>query len=321
MKRFVGIALALALLASAAAAAPAQAQAKPVIRMGYVCGGMNAMVAQLGLNDGAYEKAGIDVQKTCFSAGAAAVQALIGGSIDMFPGSAEHSLRAQSRGINVKIYGCLQNSIGYSLITKTDSKYKTLADLKGQTVAVTAPKSLSDTGLRRGLDAAGINGDRDLSIISAGSGATMLAALDTDRAVAGMVSEPELQRLVSSKKYRVLYTPDFEYAGIVVMARAEFVAANKAAMQTLFRVMNAEAASARNTPNVAAAAMNKEFPDIDAAVMLVAVKDQSKAVPAGFAVPVKGLQDVNDIEVRDKNIPAAIPFDQVVSTEFLAGLK
>ena len=316
MKPFLVIAAAAIVLSSVGYAAPAGAQAKPKIRLGYVCGGMNAMVAQLGLNDGAYEKAGLDVEKVCFSAGAPAIQALIGGSIDVFPGSAEHALRAQSRGIDVKMYGCLQDAIGYSLVTKTDSKDKTLADLKGATVAVTAPKSLSDTGLRRGLDAAGINADRDLSIISAGSGATMLAALESDRVVAGMVSAPELQRLVDSKKYRVLYAPEFEYAGIVVMSRADFVAANKAAMQTFFKVLTAEAASARSTPAVAAATMIKEFPNVERPVMLEAVKDQAKVIPPAFAVPPKGLQDVNDIEVRDKSIPAAIPFDHVVDTTF-----
>ncbi len=321
MKRFLALALAATFVGIAAAPAPVAAQTRLKIRLAYVCGGMNAMVAQLGLNDGAYEKAGVDVEKTCFAAGAPAIGALIGGSVDVFTGSAEHSLRAQSRGIDVKIYGCLQNAIGYSLITKADSTYKTLADLKGQTVAVTAPKSLSDTGLRRGLDAAGINGDRDLSIISAGSGATMLAALDTNRAVAGMVSPPELQRLVSSKKYRVLYEPQFEYAGIVVMSRAEFASANRAAMQTFFRVLSAEAQSARSTPAVASAAMSKEFPDVEPAVMLDAVKGQAKFIPAGFAVPKKGLQDVNDIEVRDKSIPAAIPFAQVVDAQFTGSVK
>ena len=320
MKRLLALALGAVFLGSALLR-PAGAQTKPVIRLAYVCGGMNAMIAQLGINDGAYEKAGLDVQKLCFPAGAPAIQALIGGSVDVFTGSAEHALRAQSRGIPVKIYGCLQDAIGYSLITKIDSKYKTLADLKGQTVAITAPQSLSDTGLRRGLDAAGINPDRDLSIIAAGSGATMLAALDTDRAVAGMVSPPELQRLVDAKKYRVLYEPTFEYAGIVVMAKSDFTAANKAAFQTFVKVLAAEANEARTTPAVAAAAMSKEFPDISPAVMLAAVKGQAAVVPAGFAVPVKGLQDVNDIEVKAKTIPAAIPFDQVVDTTFIAGVK
>ena len=320
MKRFLVGVLAVASLGSAFAL-PSSAQTRPKIRLAYVCGGMNAMVAQLGINDGAYDRAGIDVEKVCFAAGAPAIQALIGGSVDVFTGSAEHALRAQSRGINVKIYGCLQNSIGYSLITKVDSKYKTLADLKGQTVAITAPQSLSDTGLRHGLLAAAINPDRDLSIIAAGSGATMLAALDTDRAAAGMVSPPELQRLVAAKKYRVLYDPSFEYAGIVIISRADFVAANKSGMQTFVRVLSTEANSARNTPALATAAMNKEFTDIDSGVLLAAVREQAKLIPAGFAVPVKGLDEVNAIEVAAKTIPAAVPFGQVVDTSLIAGLK
>jgi NitT/TauT family transport system substrate-binding protein len=320
MNRVLAGVLALALLAPAAAT-PAFAQTKPTIRLGYICGGMNPMIAELGLNDGSYQRAGLDVEKECFTAGAPAIGALIGGSVDVFVGSPEHALRAQSRGIDVKIFGCIQNAVGYALITKTDSKFKTLDDLKGQTVAITAPQSLSDTGLRHGLLAAGINPDRDLSIIAAGSGASMVAALDTDRVVAGMVSPPELQRLVDSKKYRVLYDPEFDYPGIVIMARADFATANAAAMQAFVKVLAAETISARTTPAVAAATMGKEFPDIDPTLMLSVVKRQVKAVPPGFAVPPKGLEAVNDIEVKAKTIPAPIPFSQVVDTRFIAALK
>ena len=46
-----------------------------------------------------------------------------------------------------------------------------------------------------------------------------------------------------------------------------------------------------------------------------------KAVPPGFAVPPKGLEAVNDIEVKAKTIPAPIPFSQVVDTRFITALK
>jgi ABC-type nitrate/sulfonate/bicarbonate transport system substrate-binding protein len=320
MNRVLAGVLALALLAPAAAT-PAFAQTKPTIRLGYICGGMNPMIAELGLNDGAYQRAGLDVEKECFTAGAPAIAALIGGSVDVFVGSPEHALRAQSRGIDVKIFGCIQNAVGYALVVKAGSTFKTLDDLKGQTVAITAPQSLSDTGLRQGLLAAGINPDRDLSIIAAGSGASMVAALETDRVAAGMVSPPELQRLVDTKKYRMLYDPQFDYPGIVIMSRADFASANAGAMQTFVRVLEAETVSARTTPAVAAATMNKEFPDIDPALMLSVVKRQVRAVPAGFAVPPKGLETVNAIEVKAKTIPAPIPFAQVVDTRFIASLK
>ena len=249
------------------------------------------------------------------------MQALIGKSVDVFAGSSEHILRAESKGIPLKAYACLQNGIGYTLITKGDSKYKTIADLKGETIGITAPKSLSDTGLRRGLEIAKIDPEREVSIVPAGSGATMVAALDTGRIAAGMVSQPEVARLVIEKKYRVLYDPTFEYAGIVLMARADWVADNKAPMQTLIRTVAAAAAAAKRDPQTAAADMLKEFPNVDKATMLTAVTYQNGLVPAGFAVPRKGLQDVNDIEVRDKNIPAAIPYEQAVDASLLAGVK
>ena len=88
----------------------------PTVRVGLICGGMTPMVAQVALNDGSFEKAGVHVEKDCFTGGPQAVQALVGKSIDAFIGSYDHVLRQRARNIDVKVYAELYNGYSYELI-------------------------------------------------------------------------------------------------------------------------------------------------------------------------------------------------------------
>src|SRR5690606_34781293 len=124
--------------------------------------GMTPILTQIGMNDGSFEKAGLQIEKVCFTAGADAVQALVGGSIDINLGSYEHVLRQQKNGLDVKAYGEIYNGVGYSLIVKKDAPYQNLASLKGKVLAVTKVGSLSDTGLRAGLEKEGVNAEKDV---------------------------------------------------------------------------------------------------------------------------------------------------------------
>jgi len=72
---------------------PGESADLPTVRVGLICGGMTPMVAQVALNDGSFEKAGVHVEKDCFTGGPQAVQALVGKSIDAFIGSYDHVLR------------------------------------------------------------------------------------------------------------------------------------------------------------------------------------------------------------------------------------
>lgn len=287
------------------------------IRVGMVCGGITPLIAQIGINDGSFEDANLDVEQFCFNAGADAVQALVGGSIDINLGSFEHVLRQQKNGLDVKAYGEIADGVGYSLVVKSDSPYQSLADLKGTQLAVTKVGSLSDTGLRKGLELEGIDPDKDVEIISSGSGATMFAAIDSGKVAGGMVSEPTIQQMVATGNYRVLYEPNFPYAGITVMAKTDWVEKNKEAMRRFLQVLVDVNERAQEDVNVAVDAVIADFDGLDREVFTEAVRNQLAQVPEGLRISQEAVDNVTEAQIELGAIDEPIPFDQAVDLSLL----
>jgi len=294
-----------------------QPQEEVAIRLGLVGGGMTPIVTQIGINDGSFEEAGIKIELQSFTSGADMVQALVGGSLDVVLGSYEHVLRQQKNGLGVKAYGEIFNGVGYALLVKKDSKYQSLEELKGTTLAVTKVGSLSDTGLREGLKEANIDPEKEVQIINGGSGATMLAAIESGNVSGGMVSEPTISQMLATGDYRVLYDPPFDYAGIIIMAKTDWVGKNEDAMRRFLAVNNEINDRAQADPAIAVAAMLKEFDQIPQDVMESAVKNQLAKVPAGLNLSEEGAAIVQKTQLDQGILTEEIPFEQTVDLSLL----
>jgi len=96
-------------------------------------------------------KRGLKVEILQIKAGATLMKALISGEIDSVDMGAAESIVAAVRGSGVKIVGCTWPGMPQVVLAKTD--IKTLADLKGKTVAISSPGSLPDLLFRGMLDA------------------------------------------------------------------------------------------------------------------------------------------------------------------------
>jgi ABC-type nitrate/sulfonate/bicarbonate transport system substrate-binding protein len=315
------IVLSLVLLLSACGGGSSQsgstASGKTTIKLGLVCGALNPLLALVPLDDGSFEKAGLNVEKNCFSAGADAVQALIGGSIDINLGSYEHVLRQRSNGLDVKAYAGLYNGIGYTLVTKKSATYQKIGDLKNATLGVTKSGSLSDTGLRMILDGAGLNPDRDVKIIAGGSGATMLAALESNQVAAGMITEPTVSQMIKSGNYRVLVDPTNPYVGLVAMAKPEWVNKNKEAMKTFLKVLKEVHQRTGKDPAGAAKALAKEFEQVPQDVLAAGIASELKKMPADLKVDKAGADGVVASQIDLGAISKKVPFEDTIDLSYL----
>lgn len=279
------------------------------------------MIAQIGMNDGSFEKAGIRVEKDCFTGGPQAVAALVGRSIDVNIGSYDHVLRQRARGIDVKAYAEIYDGYSYELIAKTASPLKSVADAKGMTFGITLPGSLSDDALRLGLQAAGINPDRDVQIVATGAGATMVAALDTNRIAGGMIAEPLVTSLTADGKYKVVFNPTEHFAGNVLMASTAWANANKPAFTTLLRVMRLIALRTARNPSGAIAPMHGDFPNVQPRIMLQAIQHQLGHVPPGLLVDRASTEPVLQATLKKGDITQPIPFGAAVDNSLVANAK
>lgn len=146
---------------------------------------------------GYFKDEGLQVEISDFAGGAKALQALIGGSADVTSGAYEHTIDMQSKGQMITAFvlqgRAPQIVMGYS--TKTMPNFKSIADLKGKKIGVTAPGSSTNMVANFVLAKAGLK-PNDVSFVGVGTSAGALAALRSGQIDAISNLEPVVTMLL-----------------------------------------------------------------------------------------------------------------------------
>lgn len=127
---------------------------------------------------GYFKAEGLDVEISDFAGGARALQALVGGSADVVSGAYEHTINMQSKNQFIQSF-VLQGrapQIAIGVSTKAMPNYKSVADLKGRKIGVTAPGSSTNMIANLVLARAGLKAS-DVSFVGVGTSSGALAAL------------------------------------------------------------------------------------------------------------------------------------------------
>ena len=145
--------IAAAAAAAASAGAPAVFAQKKSVKIAV---GGKALYYYLPISiaesQGYFKDEGLDVEIIDFQGGSRSLQAVVGGSADVVSGAFEHTLAMQARGQSLQAF-VLQGRAPqcvFAVSNKTMPNYKSLSDLKGKKIGVTAPGSSShgDQGQR-----------------------------------------------------------------------------------------------------------------------------------------------------------------------------
>jgi NitT/TauT family transport system substrate-binding protein len=171
----------LAFIVTLGAAAPASAQApeKPKLMIGV---GGKPLLYYLPLTiaerQGYFKAEGLDVEILDFPGGARALQALLGGSVDVVSGAYEHTISQQAKGQNIEALVLQGKNAGIVLgVPKAKAAgYKSAADLKGMKIGVTAPGSSTNMFVNNLLAKQGLKPD-SVSIIGVGATAGAVAIM------------------------------------------------------------------------------------------------------------------------------------------------
>lgn len=287
------------------------------IKVAMVCGGMTPMVAQLAINAETFPD-DLKVEKLCFDSGSDAVQALIGGSLDVFMGSTEHVISTRSQGLSTRGFAGINVLAPYALLTEASSDVQTVADLEGETVGVTSPGSLSDTELHIAAEDNGVDYGT-MKVIGAGSGAPMASAIKQGQVAAGMVSEPQQSELLASGDYRLIWEPEFDYASIIAVADEEWVAENEATMQSFLEGLTTAADKAESDADWALTTMKKEEFPVSDDVLGSAVKAGTATIPEGLVVSESVYDNTTNLLVSVGSLEEAdvLPYDEVFDFSYL----
>jgi NitT/TauT family transport system substrate-binding protein len=201
--RTIAIAAAMML---AAGGARAQAPEKKDIKLGV--GGAPALYyLPLALTDslGHFKEQGLNVEINDFKGGSQSLTALVGGSADVVTGAYEHTLRMQAKGQDILAVIELGRYPGIALAVKKDraDKIKTVADLKGAKVGVTAPGSSTNMIVWYLMAKAGLKPD-DASFVGVGASSSAIAAIQRGEIDAISNVDPVISKLQSTNEVVVL---------------------------------------------------------------------------------------------------------------------
>jgi NitT/TauT family transport system substrate-binding protein len=154
---------------------------------------------------GYFKAEGLDVEISDFAGGARALQALVGGSADVVSGAYEHTINMQSKNQFIESF-VLQGrapQIAVGVSTKNMANYKTLADLKGKKIGVSAPGSSTNMVANLILSRGGLKAT-DVSFVGVGTSAGALAALRSGQIDAMSNTDPVMTMLEQKGDVRII---------------------------------------------------------------------------------------------------------------------
>jgi NitT/TauT family transport system substrate-binding protein len=191
--RLIGILLALFLTSGFAAA-----QTKITIAVGggaCLCYLPTVLAKQLG----EYDKAGLAVELVDLKGGSDALKAVLGGSADVVSGYFDHCVNLAAKKQELQAFVVYDRYPGLVLVVSPshNSEIKSIKDLAGKKVGVSAPGSSTDFFLKFLLKKNGVN-PADTAVIGVGLGATAVAAMEQGQIDAAVMLDPAVTVLQGS---------------------------------------------------------------------------------------------------------------------------
>ena len=244
--------LALALLAGVW---PAAAQAPTPVKVGWCAKTVSSAAAPfaIAMKMGWFKKDGIDVELIPLAGSADCTKTVVTREISFALPSVEPLAAARAQGVKAKIfYTAYQGNI-YGIAVPQDSPVQKITDLKGKTIGVISMGSAGVPVAKALVAAAGLDPDKDVTIVAAGEGA-QTAAMVRNKAVDALSQFDTQYAMVDNAgvKLRLLDTKEIDrYPSNGLLAleetlkskRKEAVAVARGyAMGTVFAIANPEAA-------------------------------------------------------------------------------
>ena len=178
----------------------AAAQSKVTIAVGggaCLCYLPTVLAKQLG----EYDKAGLSVELVDLKGGSDALKAVLGGSADVVSGYFDHCVNLAAKKQELQAFVVYDRYPGLVLVVspKHTDEIKSIKDLAGKKVGVSAPGSSTDFFLKYLLKKNGLD-PTSASVIGVGLGATAVAAMEQGQIDAAVMLDPSVTVLQGNYK-------------------------------------------------------------------------------------------------------------------------
>jgi NitT/TauT family transport system substrate-binding protein len=302
MRGLIAGVAALALTAGAALA-----QTKITIAIGgaaCLCYMPTVLAKQLG----EFEKAGLNVETVDFKGGSQSLTAVLGGSADVVSGYFDHCVNLAAKNQALQSFIVYDRFPGFALVVspKQSGAIKTVKDLAGKKVGVSAPGSSTDFFLKYILRKNGVDAD-GVGVVGIGLGASAIAAMEQGSVDAAIMLDPAITLLQDKNKGLVILSDTRtqhdtlevfggEYPGGALYTRADWIAAHPKETQALTQAMlNTLKWIHTHTPEEIMAKMPDEYVGADKALYLAALKNTLPMYSENGRMDPKGAKAVLDV--------------------------
>ena len=313
--RRVAAALCALVLATGLAAGSAHAQGK--VKVSVAIGGAGCLCylpTVLAKQLGEYDKAGVEVELINFKGGSQALQAVIGGSADVVSGYYDHCVNLAAKGQALQSFVVYDRYPGLVLVVSPESgkDIKSIKDLAGKNVGVSAPGSSTDFFLKYLLAKNGVD-PNSVGIVGVGLDATAVAAMEHGKVNAAVMLDPavtllqnkfkDLKLLADTRSQKdTLDVFGGEYPGGSLYTRADWIAKNEATVQKLTNaILNTLKWVHSHSPEEIMAKMPEELVGPDKALYLAALKNTLPMYSTTGKMDPKGAQAV--LAVFSQSVP------------------
>jgi len=242
-RRLAVLAAAL-VLSSGLTAGSAQAQSKVTLAIGGAsC--LCYLPTMLAKGLGEFEKAGVNVEVVEFKGGSDALKAVIGGSADVVSGYFDHCVNLAAKGQHLEAFVVYDRFPGFALVVspKHNDTVKSIKDLAGKKVGVSAPGSSTDFFLKYILAKNGVD-PNSIGVIGVGLGGSAIAAMEQGTIDAAIMLDPAVTVLAGNHKDLKILSDTRsqkdtlavfggEYPGGALYTKADWIAAHPKETQAM----------------------------------------------------------------------------------------
>ncbi|TXM76328.1 ABC transporter substrate-binding protein [Methylobacterium sp. WL103] len=270
----------------------------------------------VALDEGLFEKAGIEVTKETAGAPSVALSAVISKSAQFSIHGPEWTAVAASKGAPVGVVANVVNGAAVWIATTPDFAFTDVKDLKGQTIVTGLMPTTSTSLFLKLLKENGLSKD-DVTLTQVQLG-TEPGPFLAGQAKVAVLYEPGLDQVAAKGMKVVLGFPEKygPYAFSAVSARKDVdpvvAQAFVNGMQAAIRLMQSE-------PAKAVAVAKKEFPNLDPTVVEAAVKRMmgDKVYPESVDITPDALKIALDTQIALGNLAAQPDYASFVRRDFI----
>jgi NitT/TauT family transport system substrate-binding protein len=277
---------------------------------------LESLPIYIAQTSGLFKKHNVDVDVITSRGGGEAMKAYISGDVQIVATGFPEVGLMRSHNVDVELFFAQTSRVPFAMIGRKDLDLKSVADLKGKTIAVTSPGSLTANLARYFVQEAGLDPDKDVSLVSVGGGGELLGALKSGKADAAMLFEPfvtiGIQQGFATMLVDVPAKLDAFSSSPLSTSKAFVEKSNKDA-RGIFDALAEALVFIHSNPSGTFDVAKQTFQNADPAVLTAALARLSKWYSPDGKFTRGNVERTQKISIDMKIMPQAYPYEDVVA--------